>query len=115
MASLVRRTTLADERRALRAQSQLRTAAPRVHEETYDSSSDEEDPEPFHRQQQQQQQFDDDNDDDDDSPMTTVVSDLKKENDKNGNDGDKAKLEKLYEEKLKKKAHRPKHTLSHNT
>lgn len=104
MASLLRRTTLADERRALRAQSQQRTA-PRVHEETYDSSSDEEDPEPFHRQQQQQ--YDDDND----APMTTVVSDLKKENGKKDDDDEKAKLEKLYEEKLKKKARRSKQTL----
>ena len=51
MTSLGRRTTLADERRALRLQSQQLTAPPRVHNDTYDSSSDEEDPEPYQPEQ----------------------------------------------------------------
>lgn len=101
MASFARRTTLADERRALRAQCQQRTA-PRFHEETYDSSSDEEDPEPFHN----------------DRPVPNATTAASRDYDNNNGikddtkkEQDKAKLEEEYAKADKKRPRRTKATL----
>jgi len=102
MASFAGRTTLADERRARQAQSQLLTA-PRVHEEGYhDSSSDEEDDESFPGDRV--------------VPSTTTLdsgrinSGEAKENSKTKEEK-AAALENDYAKEKKKRSHRPKATL----